>query len=61
MGITGAENRIRTDDLLITNELLYQLSYFGISQPFYILKSMTFGKRRIGRLGCYQEFNSDNF
>ena len=25
----GAENRIRTDDLLITNELLYQLSYFG--------------------------------
>jgi len=22
---------------------------------------MTFGKRRIGRLGCYQDFNSDNF
>ena len=26
----GAEDRIRTDDLLITNELLYQLSYFGV-------------------------------
>ena len=26
---TGAENRSRTDDLFITNELLYQLSYFG--------------------------------
>jgi len=25
----GAGNRIRTDDLLITNELLYQLSYSG--------------------------------
>ena len=26
----GAENRIRTDDLRITNALLYQLSYLGI-------------------------------
>jgi hypothetical protein len=25
----GAESRTRTDDLLITNQLLYQLSYFG--------------------------------
>ena len=25
----GAESRIRTGDLLITNQLLYQLSYFG--------------------------------
>lgn len=25
----GANDRIRTDDLLITNELLYQLSYIG--------------------------------
>ena len=25
----GAEDRSRTDDLLITNQLLYQLSYFG--------------------------------
>ena len=25
----GANSRIRTDDLLITNELLYQLSYVG--------------------------------
>ena len=27
--ITGAGSRIRTDDLLITNQLLYQLSYAG--------------------------------
>ena len=26
---TGAGRRIRTDDLLITNQLLYQLSYAG--------------------------------
>lgn len=26
----GAESRTRTDDLLITNQLLYQLSYFGL-------------------------------
>ncbi len=29
-----AENRIRTDDLLITNELLYQLSYLGIKNKY---------------------------
>ncbi len=27
--IYGAGRRIRTDDLLITNQLLYQLSYAG--------------------------------
>ena len=27
--MTGAGRRIRTDDLLITNQLLYQLSYAG--------------------------------
>jgi hypothetical protein len=26
-----AGNRVRTDDLLITNQLLYQLSYAGFS------------------------------
>jgi hypothetical protein len=30
----GAENRNRTCDPLITNEMLYQLSYFGMEQ-FY--------------------------
>ena len=29
--INGAGSRIRTDDLLITNQLLYQLSYAGFS------------------------------
>jgi hypothetical protein len=28
---TRAGNRVRTDDLLITNQLLYQLSYAGLS------------------------------
>jgi hypothetical protein len=27
---TRADSRIRTDDLIITNDLLYQLSYIGI-------------------------------
>ena len=36
--VTGAENRIRTDDLLITNELLYQLSYFGKFKFFNIFE-----------------------
>ena len=30
-GISGANERIRTADLLITSELLYQLSYIGLS------------------------------
>ena len=29
--VRRAESRTRTGDLLITNELLYQLSYFGVS------------------------------
>ena len=29
----GAGSRIRTDDLLITNQLLYQLSYAGKKVP----------------------------
>jgi hypothetical protein len=28
-GKSGADDRIRTGDLLITNQLLYQLSYVG--------------------------------
>ena len=31
----GAGGRIRTDDLLITNQLLYQLSYASIGEGFY--------------------------
>ena len=30
----GADSRIRTDDLIITNDLLYQLSYIGILSLF---------------------------
>ena len=28
--LTGADTKIRTRDLLITNQLLYQLSYAGV-------------------------------
>jgi hypothetical protein len=31
---SGADSRIRTDDLIITNDLLYQLSYIGILSLF---------------------------
>ena len=42
----GADERNRTVDLLITNELLYQLSYIGteknyIRADFRLLKPMT--------------------
>ena len=30
LAISGADGRIRTADLLITNQLLYQLSYIGL-------------------------------
>ena len=33
--IKRAEERIRTPDLLITNQLLYQLSYFGFLYIFF--------------------------
>ena len=35
LGLSGAEDRSRTDDLLITNQLLYQLSYFGLLFRLY--------------------------
>ena len=49
-GVRRAESRTRTGDLLITNELLYQLSYFGVSlddakvqQTFDTTKRLHFG------------------
>ena len=33
-GVNGAPTRTRTADLLITNQLLYQLSYRGTGRPF---------------------------
>ena len=32
-GVCGADERTRTADLLITSELLYQLSYVGLAGP----------------------------
>jgi hypothetical protein len=34
-----ADSRIRTDDLIITNDLLYQLSYIGICSLVNGIKS----------------------
>ena len=34
---TGADERTRTADLLITNQLLYQLSYVGATHPERLL------------------------
>ncbi len=55
---TGAENRIRTDDLLITNQLLYQLSYLGeitiLSENSKIFETPEeFFKKRIGDATCW--------
>ncbi len=42
MGACGATGRTRTGDLLITNQLLYQLSHSSISQRVYILTQKRF-------------------
>ena len=34
--VSGAEKRNRTPDLLITNELLYRLSYFGVRMNYSV-------------------------
>ncbi|MBP2640994.1 MAG: hypothetical protein H6Q66_1945 [Firmicutes bacterium] len=36
LDFTGADNRIRTYDPLITNEMLYQLSYTGADSLFIL-------------------------
>jgi hypothetical protein len=36
LGISGAGSRVRTRDPLITNQVLYQLSYTGIGMAFSI-------------------------
>ena len=41
--MSGANDRIRTDDLLITNELLYQLSYIGIWKEVTCLRKCADG------------------
>ena len=35
-GVDGADERTRTADLLITSELLYQLSYVGLTGPVFL-------------------------
>ena len=48
----GAGGRIRTPDLLITNQLLYQLSYTSISTTMWILADLSaFVKRFFKKTG----------
>ena len=42
----GAEDRTRTGDLLITNQLHYQLCYFGNSANYTKLLLVLFNKNR---------------
>lgn len=44
--VFGADSRTRTDDLLITNELLYQLSHISVFSfvKFVFCCAMGFGK-----------------
>jgi hypothetical protein len=49
---TGAGNWIRTSDLLITNQLLYQLSY--ASRPFGAGNGARTRNLQLGRLSLYQ-------
>ncbi len=41
---SGANDRSRTDDLFITNELLYQLSYIGLSKEGVFTKNRREGQ-----------------
>jgi hypothetical protein len=46
----GAEDGTRTRDLLITNQLLYQLSYFGArKETAKMAFGQGFGKSGVGR------------
>ena len=45
----GAEDGTRTRDLLITNQLLYQLSYFGV----YLGNDASIGRRRTLSIHCF--------
>ena len=44
--MNGADNRSRTYDLLITNELLYQLSYVGLNSVIIISFFINSGNRK---------------
>ena len=46
-----ADDRTRTDNLLITNQLLCQLSHIGILNNYYTKKEWTFGDSNPGPIG----------
>jgi hypothetical protein len=41
--VRGAENRSRTCDHLITNQMLYQLSYLGLAAPLTLRNALRKG------------------
>ena len=49
----GAGSRTRTDDRLITNQLLYQLSYAGFTA------SIVTEKKKSARTSCNKEAEAD--
>ena len=50
----GAGRRIRTDDLLITNQLLYQLSYAGVYDHLPLFRFRGKSIQGAGRRTCEQ-------
>jgi hypothetical protein len=52
-----ADSRIRTDDLIITNDLLYQLSYIGIA---LLMKASIFGRHGHNMLPRSQRSGPNN-
>src|SRR5471032_1117477 len=56
---TGAEDGTRTRDLLITNQLLYQLSYFGARTRRKMASPRALGKRRSSEVPAGHPMNTD--
>lgn len=44
--VSGADDGTRTRDLLITNQLLYQLSYVGVVKPSTICETRPLARSR---------------
>ena len=53
-----AEEGTRTPDQLITNQLLYQLSYLGLLS-FEKLRTVFFGMAKVKEIFIYQNFRAD--
>ena len=45
-GIIGADDQVRTDDILVGNEMLYQLSYIRITGDLEGTRTLNFRRDR---------------